>query len=87
MACITYITRVGGFFLISRIGLSKRLEAWTQHLPGPVLISIIAPVSLSSGFSEAVASLFTAVVAVRTGNLLFSMLVGVAVVSTLRFLV
>lgn len=86
MALITYLTRIGGVWLIRFIPLSKRLNAWMAILPGTIIVAIIAPTVFSTGFAEAGASLATVLVFVRTRNILLAMLIGIAVVVGLRIL-
>lgn len=84
MALVTYLTRVGGLWLMGRVTPSPRVESWLKNIPGAVLISIVAPAALASGLSGVLAALLTGLVAARTRNLLFSMVVGVAAVWVLR---
>ncbi len=84
MGLVTYATRAGGLWLMGRIPTSRRLEAALRQIPGAILISIIAPAALAAGPAEALASLATLAVAVRTRNLLLAMVVGVAAVWALR---
>lgn len=84
MALVTYLTRVGGLWLMGRVMPSPRVEAWLRNIPGAVLISIVAPSALASGLSGVLAALLTGLVAARTRNLLLSMVVGVAAVWVLR---
>lgn len=84
MGLVTYATRAGGLWLMARVPDSPRLQAWLRHIPGAILVSLIAPAALASGPAEALAALGTALVAARTRNLLLSLLVGVALVWALR---
>ena len=84
MAVVTYFTRVAGFFLIKRVKVTRRVEAFLKALPGTILISIVAPIVFTSGKPELIASAATAAVAWRTGNLAISMAVGVLSVFLLR---
>ena len=43
MAVAGYATRAGGLWLMRFVPSSPRVEAWLQHLPGTVLIALIAP--------------------------------------------
>ncbi len=86
MALVTYLTRIGGVWLMSRMTLSARLEAWLGYLPGCILVALVAPTALSTGFAETGAALITLFVAARTRNMLLSMLVGVGAVLLLRLL-
>jgi uncharacterized membrane protein len=93
MGLVTYATRVGGFWMMSRITrltgqreASPWLEAWLHHIPGAVLISLVAPAALSQGPEEIVALAATVVVAWKAKNLLLAMMAGVVVVAVLRYL-
>ncbi|MFP5369642.1 MAG: AzlD family protein [Actinomycetes bacterium] len=86
MAVVTYATRAGGLWLAARLSISGRAEAWLNHIPGAILVSIVAPTVLTSGLPEALAALAVVVVALRTGSLLASMGSGVAIVLVLRTL-
>lgn len=86
MALATYATRASGLWLIGRIHLTKRAEAWLREIPGAVLVAIVAPTVFTTGVAEAAASLATVLVAARTRNLLLAMVCGVALVWALRTL-
>lgn len=84
MALVTYATRAGGLWLLGRVSISGRLEAWLRYVPGAVLVSLIAPGVVSGGIPTMIASLVTAGVAIRTGNALAAMVAGVLVVLGMR---
>ena len=84
MALVTYATRISGFWLMGRVTISKRVEAWLSFIPGAVLVSIIAPGILTGGPAEWIAAIGTTLVAVRTGQLIPAMVVGVVLVVILR---
>jgi uncharacterized membrane protein len=41
MGVLTYLTRVGGFWLMGHVALSPRLERFLRHMAGGVLVSIV----------------------------------------------
>ncbi|MEA2576384.1 MAG: hypothetical protein QOH93_3682 [Chloroflexia bacterium] len=84
MGLVTYATRVGGLWLMGRVTPSRRLEAWLQHIPGAVLISLVTPLALSNGPADALAAGVTGLVTARTHNLLLSIGAGVAAAWVLR---
>jgi uncharacterized membrane protein len=86
MALVTYLMRIGGLWLMSRVTLSGRIKTWLGYLPGAVIVAIVAPTVLSSGLTETGAALATVLVAARTRNVLLSMVIGVGVVFGLRML-
>ena len=86
MALATYATRAGGLLLASRLTLSGRAEAWLGHVPGAILVSLVAPTVLTSGLAETLAALAVVLVALRTGSLPIAMVTGVGAVLVLRVL-
>ncbi len=84
MALVTYATRAGGFWLMGLVRPSPRIEAWLRQIPGAVLVAIIAPTVLASSLAETLAALASALVALRTKNVLVAMVVGVGAVWVLR---
>lgn len=86
MALATYATRAGGLWLASRLRMSERVEAWLNHIPGAILISIVAPTVLAGGIADALAAVAVLFVALRTGSLPTAMVTGVGAVVLLRVL-
>lgn len=86
MALATYATRAGGLWLASRLKMSERVEAWLNHIPGAILVSIVAPTVLAGGIADALAAVTVLIVAVRTGSLPVAMVTGVGAVVLLRVL-
>ena len=83
MAAVTYATRLAGIFLVGRLDLSGRARAAFEAIPAAVLIAVIAPVLLATGWRETLAAAITAVAASRL-PLLPTVGVGVAAVVALR---
>ena len=84
MAVVTYLTRVGGFWLVDRIELSEHAQSFLRYVPAAVLVSLILPTLLEGGPADVGAAGVTLVVAVRTGNILYAMIVGIATVVIFR---
>jgi uncharacterized membrane protein len=84
MAVVTYSTQVGGLWLITKVPSSSRVAAWLRHIPGAVLVALVAPTIFTQGLAEASAALTTVLVAIRTKNVLLAMVVGIGVVWGLR---
>lgn len=86
MALATYATRAGGLWLASRLKMSGRVEAWLNHIPGAILVSIVAPTVLAGGVADTLAAVAVLFVAVRTGSLPAAIVTGVGAVVILRVL-
>lgn len=84
MAVVTYATRIGGLWLMSHVTLSKRFMRGLEHVPGAVVVAIIVPDLIKAGVPGIFASLITALVAARTGNMLLALAGGVGTVLLLR---
>lgn len=83
MAVVTYITRIAGLFVADRLVLSGRAKAAFDAIPPAVLVAVIAPTALTTGWAEAIAAAITAVVAFRL-PLLGTVAAGVVSVVVLR---
>ena len=62
MALATYLTRLGGIWLVARVTMTPRLERWLNHLPATILVAIVAPLVLAGDLPE------PGVVAISGGN-------------------
>lgn len=78
MALATYITRAGGLWIMGRVAISPRVERWLRHVPGALLVAIVAPGIVTGGLAAVGASVATALVAARTKQLLLAMIAGIA---------
>ncbi len=86
MAAITYGTRVAGLGLASRLRLTRRARAAFDAIPPAVLVAVIAPMALATGWRETLAAAVTALAATRL-PLLGTITVGVGTIVALRALV
>lgn len=85
MALATYATRLAGLALAGRLQLSSRAQAAFDAIPPAVLVAVIAPSALATGWPETAAALLAALAATRL-PLLGVVAVGVAAVVALRAL-
>lgn len=84
MAGATYLTRVAGLFLISRIKPTPRVEAFLRHVPASILVAIIVPNLVKGTVPELSAAAAAALAAALTRNLVAALCVGVAAVVLFR---
>ena len=52
MAVVTYLTRIAGIFVADRLRLKGRLKAAFDAIPPAVLVAVIAPTVLATGWPE-----------------------------------
>ena len=63
---VTYITRSGGYLIISRFkSLHPRVEAALEAVPGAVLVALVLPPALTNGPLELLAMLAALVASFR----------------------
>ncbi|WP_226021591.1 AzlD family protein [Halomicrobium salinisoli] len=86
MAVATYLTKVGGLWLLSRVEVGDRVRAGLEVLPGAIVVAVLGPRLAEGGPPEWAAAAVVAVVARRTGNILLSLAVGVGAVVAFRAL-
>jgi uncharacterized membrane protein len=86
MAVVTYATRLAGLALAGRLALSDRAQAAFDAIPPAVLVAVIAPSALATGWAETGATLIAALAATRL-PLLAVVAVGVVAVVGLRALI
>jgi uncharacterized membrane protein len=65
MAVTTYATRVGGLFVGVGQAESRRTRAALDAIPPAVLIAVVAPTMLATGWPETIATILTALAATR----------------------
>ena len=83
MAAVTYVTRIAGLFVADRLVLTGRAKAAFDAIPPAVLVAVIAPTALATGWAETIAAGVTMLVAARL-PLLATVAVGVVAVVALR---
>lgn len=83
-AIVTYSLRLGGLMLASRLPQSGKWQRFMDALPGTILVSLIAPGIVATGWWGGLGALVTAVCAYKTKNVILSMLLGVALVALHR---
>lgn len=83
MAVVTYLTRIAGLALAGRLSLGQRAQAAFDAIPPAVLVAVIAPSALATGWPETGAAAIAALAATRL-PLLGVVAVGVAAVVLFR---
>ena len=84
MGIATYLTRLSGFYLLRGLNLTCRSKAALDALPPAVLMAVIAPVILTTGWAESAAAAITAAAAFFRPPLAVTIVIGIASVVVLR---
>jgi uncharacterized membrane protein len=84
MTAATYLCRVTGFVLMSRIAITPRVDRALRALPGSIVVATVLPLALDGGV-PALTALAAAVLAMGLlGIELVALLAGLAAVGVLR---
>lgn len=84
MALVTYATRAGGLWLMSRVPLGAKAASFLRHLSGCVLVALVVP-EAARGDLAAVCGLVAALVAMlATRRMPLAMLCGVVTAAAVR---
>lgn len=83
MAAATILTRVSGIIIVRYIAIGDETREALDAIPPAVLMAVIAPTALATGWAEAIACAVTALAALRL-PLLVSVAAGVGTVVALR---
>ena len=87
MAVATYLTRIGGLYLMRGVKVQGRLKAALDALPPAVLMAVIAPTVLATGAAETIAAAITVAAAFLRLPMIAVVAIGVAAVVALRTVV
>ncbi len=87
MALVTYAIRAAGFLVADRLPESGFVAAWLRHIPGAVLIALIAPAVANGGPPEWVAAAVAVLAYVQSRNVFATILMGVLAVFVARRLI
>ncbi len=83
-AFVTYVTRIGGWLVLSRFErLHPRVEAALEAVPAAVMTTLIAPPALTNGPAEFLAILVTILASYRL-NVIGAIAAGMAVLIAAR---
>ena len=85
MGVVTYLTRIGGIWMMKYVHLSGRLKGWLDALPGAILVALVAPAVFTTSIADVGAALITLFVAVKTRKVLLAMFVGWIAILGLRW--
>ncbi|MCG6659707.1 AzlD domain-containing protein [Halomonas campisalis] len=77
MALVTYLTRSGGVFIMSRLPIGPRVERFINAMAGSVLVAVITPMAVQGDWGARLALVATLVVMLATRRPLPAILAGI----------
>jgi uncharacterized membrane protein len=84
MTLVVYGSRAGGFWLIGRVTIGRRLQRMLEALPGAVIAATVAPILLTGGVTAWLAVIAAAATMIAVRNDFAAVLAGVAVAALVR---
>lgn len=86
MAATTYLTRVGGLLIMSRVPMTRRVERFLEALSGSVLVALLVPAAVAGDAGSRAAILAALGVMAATRQTLAALAAGVAAAVLMRTL-
>ncbi len=84
MALVTYLLRVGGFWLMAHVPPTRRVRRMLEALPRSVVVAVVLPIIVRDGLAAALAiGAAGAVMLLRSSDIL-AVLTGMAVAAAIR---
>ena len=86
MALVTFLCRIAGVVVMSRVRITPRVERGLRALPGSIILATILPAVIDNGW-PALAALGMAIVAMAVTRIdIVSLLAGLGALSIIRAL-
>ncbi|WP_111415384.1 AzlD family protein [Billgrantia lactosivorans] len=86
MALVTYLTRAGGVFVMSRVPIGPKVERFINAMAGSVLVAVIAPMAVQGDWGARLALLATLAVMLTTQRTLAAITAGIVAAALWRLL-
>jgi uncharacterized membrane protein len=86
MALATYLCRIAGVAIMSRVRITPRIERGLRALPGSIIMATILPVALDNGPPAILALAATMAAMAATRNELVGLLTGLGALAVVRAL-
>jgi uncharacterized membrane protein len=84
MAGATYLTRIGGFWLMGHVPLTARLRRMLEALPGAVVAATALPIVMKSGVPAALAVTAALAAMIVRRNEFLAIAVGIGAAAAAR---
>ncbi len=77
MALVTYLTRAGGVFVMSRVPIGPKVERFINAMAGSVLVAVVTPMAAQGDWGARLALVATLVVMLATQKALAAITAGI----------
>mgnify|MGYP005752729949 FL=1 len=84
MALVTYLTRAGGVYVMSRVPIGPRVERFINAMAGSVLVAVITPMAIQGDWGARLALMATLAVMLATQKALAAIAAGIVTAALWR---
>jgi len=84
MAAATMMTRLGGYWLMAHVPLTRRVRRMVEALPGSVVIATVVPIAVQGGVPAMLAIAAAVFAMVVRRNELLAIAIGVVIAAAAR---
>lgn len=84
MVVVTYLTRIGGVLIMTRVPIGPRVERFIQAMSGSVLIAVIVPMAAEGDWGARLALVATLIAMLITRKPLIAIAAGIATAALWR---
>ena len=84
MAAMNFLMRAAGFWVMTHVPLTKRVQRMLDALPGSIVAATVLPIVARSGPTAAIAVAAAAAVMILRGNSFLAVAVGVGTAALIR---
>lgn len=86
MSAATYLCRISGAIVMSRVTLTRRMDRGLRALPGSIVMATILPVALDNGWPAILSLVATTFAMILTRKELVGLAAGLGTLSLIRAL-
>ena len=84
MGLAAYLTRIGGYWLIGRFPIGKRVHRMLNAMPGAVITASVLPILAKDGLAAGLAVMVAALTMMAVRNDFAAVIAGVAAAALVR---
>jgi uncharacterized membrane protein len=84
MAVVTFLIRIGGFWMMGYVQLTPRVRGMLEALPGSVVAAVVLPIAVKNGTAAVLAVAMAIAAMIASRNTLLGVILGVAIAALAR---
>ena len=85
MGCLTFLIRVGGYWLMGYVQLTERKRRMLEALPGSIVAAVVLPIAANNGAAGLLAIGIAVAGMLLSGSTLVGVTAGIAAAALARY--